>query len=156
MDGTTAEALATPSAGKARFRTEIPVRWSDCDPAGILYYPNYYSYHEAALIEFFRGQSLSWKTLQDRYGVHFPRVESHCRYTASVTYEDVVEVEIHVPEITRKIVTTAFTMFRKGDGVQLCEGYIKFAMAPFVGPNGTPPRALEIPDDVRSLFDQLQ
>lgn len=139
-----------------RFRATFPVRWSDCDPAGILYYPNYYSFQECAMVEFFRSRGHSWKTLGDRFGVHFPRLESHCRYMASATFEDLVEVELSVPEIARKVVTVAFSMFRQRDGVQLCEGRVKFAMVPFVGPNGGPPRALELPDEVRMLFVDLR
>jgi acyl-CoA thioesterase FadM len=28
------------------FRTEILVAWGDCDPAGIVYYPNYFHWFD--------------------------------------------------------------------------------------------------------------
>lgn len=138
------------------FRAAFPVRWSDCDPAGIVYYPNFYSYQEAATVEFFRAHGSSWKVLCDRYGVHFPRLESHCRHFEAVSYEDIVEIELHVPEITRKVVTMGFKAFRQHDQVLLCEGYVKFAMATFAGPNGERPRAVELPNELRQLFSELQ
>lgn len=58
MSGATAravaEALAVPAAA---FRRERPIRFSHCDPAGILYYPNYFDFCNG-LVEDWFGQRL--------------------------------------------------------------------------------------------------
>lgn len=43
-----------PSVDEAKrsFTTEVQVRWSDCDPAGSVYYPNYFTIFETALFAF--------------------------------------------------------------------------------------------------------
>jgi len=49
-----AEALVVPAAA---FRRERPIRFSHCDPAGILYYPNYFDFCNG-LVEDWFGQRL--------------------------------------------------------------------------------------------------
>ncbi|HEY0580829.1 MAG TPA: thioesterase family protein [Chloroflexota bacterium] len=137
------------------FRVCMPVRWSDCDPAGITYYPNYYTFQEAATVEFLRSRGTSWRNLEQRYGGHFPRVESHCRYLASCSYDDVVDVGLRVMDIARKIITLHFRVWRQADGERLCEGHVKFALVPYPTSAHERPRALELPDGLRALFGEL-
>jgi YbgC/YbaW family acyl-CoA thioester hydrolase len=137
------------------FRVTMPVRWADCDPAGIVYYPNYYTFQEVATVEFLRRQGMLWRQLEQRYGGHFPRVESHCRYLASCSYEDVVDVGLHVSEISRKIITMQFRVWRQPDGARLCDGFVKFALVPFPLSADDRPRAQELPDGLRVLFGAL-
>lgn len=49
-----AEALTVPAAA---FRRERPIRFSHCDPAGILYYPNYFDFCNG-LVEDWFGERL--------------------------------------------------------------------------------------------------
>jgi YbgC/YbaW family acyl-CoA thioester hydrolase len=137
------------------FRVSMPVRWSDCDPAGITYYPNYYTFQEAATVEFLKSRGSMWRDLELRYGGHFPRIESHCRYLASCTYDDVVDVGLHVVEIARKVVTLQFRVWRQRDGERLCDGHVKFAMVSYPTAEDKRPRAMVLPDGVRELFGQL-
>jgi len=137
------------------FRTMLAVRWTDCDAAGIVFYGNYYAFQEAATLEFFRSRGLSWHTLQERYGAHFPRVESHCTYTGPATYGDLIEVELFVPDIASKIMTLGFRVFAQVDQRKLCDGYVKFAMVPRSPENGAA-RALPLPEEFRAIFSELR
>lgn len=130
------------------------VRWSDCDAAGIAYFAVYYSFQEVAALDFLRSHDTTWGQLGKPYGAVFPRVESHCRHVASCTYGDTIDIGIHVTEMTRKIVTLAFRIWKQPEDTLLCEGYVKFAMVVSAGESGRP-RAMVLPDEVRALFGDL-
>lgn len=51
------------------FRTEILVAWGDCDPAGIVYYPNYFHWFDTIFQRWLLSRDLSQAILQQRYGI---------------------------------------------------------------------------------------
>jgi len=108
--------------------TEIRVRWSECDPAGIVYFPHYFTYFELGCWDYVRSRNASWRALAARFGVvSFPRVEAAARYRASARHEDVVAVYTHVSHVARKVITFEFRIYRQVDGVLLTEGHMKIA-----------------------------
>ncbi len=66
--------------GEAMSRTAtttIRVEWGDCDPAGIVYYPNFFHWCDVATWNFFAASGLPLIELQKRYGiVGFPLLEA--------------------------------------------------------------------------------
>jgi len=155
MDDQEAAGTAAAHAAEGRgFHTTLRVRWSDCDPAGIVFYPNYYAYFESAMMEFLQSRGASWMSLMRSQGVHFPRVESHCTYMAPASYEDTVRVDLRLREAARKVLTIGFTIGREPGRERICEGHVKFAMAR-IPTDGERARALELPDEIRQLFDVL-
>ena len=119
--------------------TEIRVRWSECDPAGIVYFPHYFTYFELGCSDYVRSRNATWRALAARFGVvSFPRVEAHAHYRASARYEDVVAVHTHVSHVARKVITFEFRIYRQADGVLLTEGHMKIA------PTNAQRRAAEI------------
>ena len=51
------------------FRTEILVGWGDCDPLGIVYYPNYFSWFDDGTHGLLGGAGFSQRQIIDRFGV---------------------------------------------------------------------------------------
>src|SRR5579875_3214436 len=137
--------MSASSMPSADFVTELPVRWSDCDPARVVFYPNYFAYFEQAMVEWLSSRGASWNSLMRDQGLFFPRVEAHARYIAPASFEDRVRVALRVEDVTRKVVTVGWVMQRLRDERTIAEGYVKFAVIqPQLGDEGDP-RAIELP-----------
>ena len=54
------------------------VRWSDADPAGIIYYPRIFDYVGECEWELLHGIGVRWEELKDTYLL--PRVHVECNY----------------------------------------------------------------------------
>jgi len=136
----------------ADFSVELPVRWADCDPARVVFYPNYFAYFEDALRAFVEHRGTSWTRLMEGQGLFFPRVEAQARYLAPASYDDRIRVSLRVQEVTRKILTMGWVMRRCHDERVVAEGHVKFAVIrPEPGATGDP-RAIEVPPEVAAIF----
>lgn len=127
--------------------TEVRVRWNECDPAGIVYFPNYFTYFELGSMDYLRSRREEWQALRRRFGfASFPRVEATARYRVSARFDDLLEVHTRVGDVARKVVTFQFQLFRQADGVLLAEGHVKAALTSADG------RAMIIPPAVAAWF----
>ena len=67
----------------------VPVRWSDADPAGIVFYPRFFAWYDLGCEELFASIGLPWPEIFPAYGiVGVPIVESGSRFVAPVRYGD--------------------------------------------------------------------
>lgn len=73
--------------------TTVRVRWSDADPAGIVFYPRFFEWYDLGCEALFAAIGLPWPEAFPRYGiVGVPIVESGSRFVAPVRYGDVVTI----------------------------------------------------------------
>jgi acyl-CoA thioesterase FadM len=71
--------------------TQITVRWSDADPAGIVFYPRFYEWYDLGTETLFESVGLPWPATFERYAiVGVPIVESGSTFLSPVRYGDVV------------------------------------------------------------------
>lgn len=146
--------MATDSTAppRADFSLDLPVRWSDCDPAQVIFYPNYFAYFEQTMYEFVRARGSSWSELIYQHGLHFPRIEAQARYFAPASFDDTIRVEVRVQEIARKVLTIGWLMRRRRDDRVIAEGHVKFAAIRADVAPGEDSRAIELPEVVTRLF----
>ena len=76
--------------------------------------------------EFCRAQGQSF-TGWEAQGILLPVVEAHCRYKASLRYDDEIEIETAVVELSKVSVTFRCRVFRAADGKLAAEGYTRHA-----------------------------
>ncbi|SRR5579884_200015 len=134
-------------AGPPWHVTEVRVRWNECDPAGIVYFPNYFTYFELGSMDYLRSRRAEWQALRQRFGfASFPRVEASARYRVSARFDDLLAVHTRVREVARKVVTFEFHLYRQADDVLLAEGQVKAAFTSAEG------RAMVIPPAVAAWF----
>jgi 4-hydroxybenzoyl-CoA thioesterase len=76
------------------------VEFGDCDPAGIVFYPNYLRWMDAASLHFFRAMGVPpWQELAAQTGIiGTPIVDVSARFMRPATYGDVIDVETTIPE----------------------------------------------------------
>jgi len=137
------------------YSFELQVRWSDCDPAGVAYYVNYFSFYEAAVVAFMDERGASWHTLLEIHKSRFPRVDARCRYLASVTFGDRIRVGFRVAELRPRAATMRFTIDRVRDGVRAAEGEVVVVCVARPAPGAAAGRAIELPAPFREVFEPL-
>jgi YbgC/YbaW family acyl-CoA thioester hydrolase len=81
----------------------VKVRWSEADPAGIVFYPRFYEWFDLATEALFESLGLPWPEMfpAERI-VGVPIVESGARFASPVRYGDHVRIETRVSEVREK------------------------------------------------------
>src|ERR1700759_784502 len=84
-------------------RHSVTIEWGHCDPAGIVYFPNYFTYFDSATNALFlRALGCNKFEMLKRYGiVGIPLVDVGARFIVPSTFGDVVTIESTVAEIRR-------------------------------------------------------
>jgi 4-hydroxybenzoyl-CoA thioesterase len=102
------------------FRTLIRVRFGDCDPAGLVYYPVILHYCHVAMEEFFAGRcGISYHRLMMDERTGFPTVNAQAEFFVPLVYGDEAEVELSVGRVGESSVTFEYNVRRASDGT-LC------------------------------------
>jgi len=72
---------------------DITVDWGDCDPAGIVFYPNFYRWMDRGFWLLFGSKGLTLETLRDRYKtLGGPLVDTGARFIQPIKPGDTLTV----------------------------------------------------------------
>jgi len=104
----------------APFVHAEPVRFSDIDHAGIVYYPRFFHYFHLAFEELWRARvgPRAYVELLDRDRVGFPVVRATCEFVAPLRFGDTAEIEVSVIKLGGKSITFRYRVFRAADAAQ--------------------------------------
>lgn len=102
--------------------SRFTVEWGDCDPAGIVFFPNFFRWMDAASLHFFRAAGVPpWREFEAQSGiVGTPLVDASAKFLRPATYGDVIDVQTEVDEWRGKSFVMSH-IIRRGDDV-LVEG----------------------------------
>ena len=133
------------------FRMRI--EFSDCDPAQIVFFANYFKWFDTSSREFFTACGVpSWRdTLATRGIIGTPLVDAQAKFMSSATYGEDIEIESSVETWNNK----SFVMrhvARRGDTV-LCEGREVRVFAIQDPENPLRIKAVPIPEDIRAACE---
>ena len=88
-----------PSAGSACFVTSVRVAFGDCDPANIVYFPNFYRWLDQATHDLCEAAGFELTAVRrDRQWVGFPLAEAGARFHRPATINDLLRIETRVKE----------------------------------------------------------
>jgi 4-hydroxybenzoyl-CoA thioesterase len=91
---------AAPAGPPLAFSMPLLVRFGDCDPVGIAYFPRYFDWmHRAMEAWFDEALGLPYAALLQTHGL--PTVETSCRYAAPCRFGDAVRVELRLGRLGR-------------------------------------------------------
>lgn len=92
----------------------MPVRFSDVDHAGIVYYPRFFHFFHVAFEELWRARlgPRAYADLIDRDRVGFPAVRAECAFTGPLRFGDTAEIEVTVARLGGKSITFRYRIFR--------------------------------------------
>jgi 4-hydroxybenzoyl-CoA thioesterase len=130
------------------FSTHIKVRFGDCDPAGLVYYPVIFHYCHVAMEEFFAERcGIAYHKLMTDERIGFPTVNTQAEFFVPLVYGDEVDVEVSVSRVGQSSATFEYSIRRAQDGV-LCARSTNI----HVSMNLDTRRAVPIPERYRLLF----
>lgn len=127
-----------------KFEVLDRVRWSDCDPFGIIYYGAYIRLFQVAEEELFRACGLPFAVLREEKGVWIPRKALQAEFHSPAQLDEAVAVQVHFSRIGRSAITMQFEVYRASDRVHRATGSLTVVS---VDKPTMLPR--KIPDDVR-------
>jgi len=91
------------------FVHPITVRFGECDPAGVVYYPRYFDwFHRTMEAWFGEGLGRPYHEVLAEHG--FPSVHAEADYKAPCRAGDQVQVELEVAQLGRASVTLALAV----------------------------------------------
>ena len=130
---------------------KVQVHFGDCDPAGIVFFPNFSRWMDASSFQFFVQCGVPpWRELERTRGIiGTPLLEIHTRFLRPATYGDIIEVHTHVEEWRAKVFVQHHRILR-GDEL-LCEGSEVRAFC--VRDDTGRIKAVPVPEDIRALCD---
>src|SRR6476469_758096 len=101
---------------------EVQVQFGDCDPAGIVFFPNFSRWMDAASLHFFVSNGVQpWRELVKTTGiVGTPLLEIHTKFIRPATYGETIQIHTSVIEWKAKVFIHKHLVMR-GDTL-LCEG----------------------------------
>src|SRR5580658_3557661 len=82
---------------------QVTIEWGHCDPAGIVYFPNYFSYFDSSTnVLFLRALGFNKYEMLKKYDIiGIPLVDAGARFIVPSVFGDVVTIESTVVEIGR-------------------------------------------------------
>jgi 4-hydroxybenzoyl-CoA thioesterase len=101
---------------------KVQVCFGDCDPAGIVYYPNFQRWMDASSLNYFMACGIPpWKALERSHNiVGTPLLEISTKFVNAGSYPDILEVHTCIESWRGKVFTQLHRVMR-GDTL-ICEG----------------------------------
>ena len=102
--------------------SQFTVEWGDCDPAQIVFYPNFFRWMDAASLRFFRAAGVPpWREFEAQCGIiGTPLVDASARFLRPATYGDMIDIDTAIEEWRGKSFVMSHVI-RRGEDV-LVEG----------------------------------
>ncbi len=98
------------------FQTEVRIGWGDCDPLGIVYYPNYFSWFDDGTHGLLNGAGFSQRQIIARFGVlGTPLVDAGAKFRLPSSYGDLLQQETRVESWSSKSFRLAHRLSRDGE-----------------------------------------
>jgi acyl-CoA thioester hydrolase len=101
----------------------IRVRYVETDAQGHVFFGNYYTYFDVAMIEYMRAIGFSYQDLLDS-GMDLLYVESLCRHKAPAYFDDVLNVHTRIGKIGHSSVTFDFAVRKAVSDQLVATGHI--------------------------------
>jgi len=131
---------------------ERNVDWIYCDPAGIMFYPQYYIWFDQATERLFTENGFSYEYVKKTYGViGYPLVESGAKYFTPCRHGEKVELHTMVEEWAGKTFQVRHRVIHKDQSLAL-DGFERrvWAVVDPSHPKGM--RAGVVPQELRDKF----
>jgi 4-hydroxybenzoyl-CoA thioesterase len=135
---------------------QVEIEFGDCDPAGIVFYPNYFRMFDAATAHLFEAAlGMKKSAMIKRFGiVGIPMVDTGARFLKPSRFGDVVTITSTVTGFKRSSFTVTHQLFN--DGALAVEAH---EMRVWTGIDPDHPsklKSIPVPDEVIAAFSRDQ
>lgn len=131
------------------FSIQFPVRFAEVDWARVVYFARYFDFAHRCFEDFFNVHAgLRYEAVLNEKNLGFPIVHSEGQHFAPLRLGDTARVVMDVVRLSRRSVTSRFTLYRGETDTRVAVITLKQAAidtAKFTG--------VEFPDDVYALFE---
>ena len=135
-----------------KYTLTIQISWGHCDPAKIVFYPNYFIWFDQSAHHLFDKVGANMGDLMDQYGVvGLPIVDAHAEFIYPSKYGDEIRVTSWISEWREK--TLIVTHEIHNNGLLAVKGT---EVRVWAKPHLDDPKRLQvqvIPDSIRASFD---
>jgi len=130
---------------------EVEVMFGDCDPAGIVFFPNFSRWMDASSLNFFVKCGLQpWRELVKTRGIiGTPLLEIHTKFISTATYGERLQIHTSIAEWRDKVFIQKHVV-KRGDTL-LCEGSETRAFCIRHPEDPDRIKAIAIPADIKAL-----
>jgi 4-hydroxybenzoyl-CoA thioesterase len=131
------------------FRSEKLIRFQHCDPAGIVFYPQYFVlFHELVEDWFNQGLGIDYADFVQKQGFGVPMVKVDCEFLAPNRFGETLVLELAVKRLGTSSITFAV---RGSTEIRTCvRATLTVVHAAIEGP-----RAAPIPDGLRAAMQRF-
>lgn len=102
------------------MKTQFRVRYKETDRMGIVYHSNYIVWFDVGRTELLRSLGFDYRHLEE-IGLMLPVVEVNVKYKSPSYYDDLIEIEASILEVSRVKVKFGYKVYR--GQTLLAEGY---------------------------------
>ena len=132
-------------------RRTFRIEFGDCDPAGIVWYPRYFGFFDAATASLFEAAGFKKSEMPKRFGaIGYPMVDTRAKFHIPSRHGDDIVIESRVTEFRKSSFDIEHRILR--DGTLAVEGW---ETRVWVGKHPDNPDAIKsrpIPDEVLARF----
>jgi 4-hydroxybenzoyl-CoA thioesterase len=130
---------------------QITVQFGDCDPAGIVFFPNFNRWMDQASLAFFMAQGIPpWRELVKTRGIiGTPLLEIHTKFIKTATYGETLDIHTSIDQWAAKTFRQRHVV-KRGDTL-ICEGTEVRAFCIRDPENPDRIKAIPVPEDLKTL-----
>ena len=125
----------------------VQTHWTDADPAGQVYFANFFRFADYAEAELFRVNGTERMKLLEQFGMWMPRVECFAKFSKPIRAEQAVFVQMRTQFKGEKTVRMNFEILSVEDRNLLAAGYVTAVCIDRVTSKSCP-----MPPEIRAVF----
>ena len=129
----------------------VQLRWGECDPAGIIFYPTYFQWFDAATWNMFAEVGYHAKRMRAEHR-SMPLVAAACDFKHPAEQEDRCELRSRIYRWGGKSFVVTHDVVRVADGKLLAQGSETRVWGRYESGPGTPLRGQPIGEELKTLF----
>lgn len=131
-------------------RRTVAIEWGDCDPADIVFYPNYFRWFDASTAHHFKAAGLPKPELIRQYGVvGFPMVDTQAKFHKPSRHGDEVVIETTITRFGASSFDVEHRLLR--DDILCVEGFEKRVLVK-KSEDGQGITSCPVPEKVKARF----
>jgi len=108
---------------KFQFHYPIRVRYVETDAQGHVFFGNYYTYFDVAMIEYMRAVGFSYQDLLEAR-MDLLYVESLCQHKSPTYFDELLNVHTRIGQIGDSSITFEFAIYKDGSDQLVATGHI--------------------------------
>ena len=135
---------------------KVVVRWGDCDPAGIVFFPKFFEMFHDAMESWFGdclGAPYDAVTVRRKLGL--PSVHTEADFKIPTRFGEALTVELRIGHVGRTSIRLDYTV-RGVDGDVRATGATVCAVMDLDPQRDTLRRAVPLPDDLRTAIERFR